>query len=173
MNGPQAQIARFRFQNAVRACQRFINPRIDAETTTESLWASEDDRWRNLRQRLENAVEQCKASCVFDAAMEQQVQSLDDQWRIVCDRRKVLPRKNAGTEPYRTGAPGRPTSRQLIEGEFDRRVAAGDLLSTLAAEAQHLERWLRSDHPGTPSMTAHTIENTIRDKYRRHRNPRI
>jgi hypothetical protein len=71
----------------------------------------------------------------------------------------------------RSGAPGRPSSMYLIAAEFDRRAAASELAPTLKEEAQALRDWLVLVHPGNPPTTAGTIENNIRQGYRRHRSP--
>jgi len=68
----------------------------------------------------------------------------------------------------RSGMPGRPAkSRHLIEDEFRRRAAAGELADSLVLEAEGLLDWLRSAHPKYPRPSARTIENYIRDEYRR------
>jgi hypothetical protein len=68
----------------------------------------------------------------------------------------------------RSGMPGRPAkSRHLIEDEFRRRATAGELADSLTVEADVLLEWLRSAHPHYPRPTTRTIENYIRDEYRR------
>jgi hypothetical protein len=169
--GPLALTAPLRFRHAAKACERFIDARIDAQQTDKRLWPSDDRHWETLWEALKDAEDECKRHGLMDAAKKSKIKQIKKKRQVVCDRRKVLASGRGDASQYRTGAPGRPTSRQLIEGEFDRRVAAGDVLSTLAAEAKHLESWLQLEHPDAPSMTARTIENTIRDKYQRHRNP--
>ena len=71
-------------------------------------------------------------------------------------------------DPYRTGAPGRPTSRGLVAAEFERRRDAGEVLDTLAAEAKALQKWLAKVHQTAPRMTDKTIKNVIRPAYRAH-----
>ena len=70
-------------------------------------------------------------------------------------------------EPYRSGLPGRPTAKRLIETEFERRAQAGEACSTLAREARALCDWIACEHPTAPSVTARTIENQIRHVYNR------
>jgi hypothetical protein len=67
----------------------------------------------------------------------------------------------------RTGAPGRPTSRHLVEREFRRRAEADDVCDTLRKEALTLSRWLETAHPGYAPMRPKTVENCIREEYRR------
>lgn len=66
---------------------------------------------------------------------------------------------------YRTGLPGRPTSRHLFDGEFQRRVATKEYEQTLVAEARALAKWLEREHPDGPRATAKTIANHIRHEY--------
>jgi hypothetical protein len=67
-----------------------------------------------------------------------------------------------------SGLPGRPAkSKHLIEDEHRRRAAAGELADTLVAEAEALLDWLRTTHPEHAPPTVRTIENNIRDDYRR------
>lgn len=70
-------------------------------------------------------------------------------------------------DPYRSGAPGKPTIKHLILGEFRRRVQAGDVLPVLADEAKALCDWAAAQHPGAPTPTVRTVENQIRDEFRR------
>jgi hypothetical protein len=67
----------------------------------------------------------------------------------------------------RTGAQGRPTSRHLVEREFQRRVDRNAVLSFLKDEAQALSNWLTVNHPGFPPMTRKTVESCIRAEYNR------
>jgi hypothetical protein len=61
---------------------------------------------------------------------------------------------------YKTGAPGRPTSMQLIEAEMRRRAAAGEMITaTCKAEAEWLVGWLELHHPGAPRLKSKTISN--------------
>jgi hypothetical protein len=69
-------------------------------------------------------------------------------------------------EPLRTGAPGRPTSMQLIERELETRAAQGALEQTLAEQARVLETWLKVEHPEHPRARTKTIENGIRTRFR-------
>ena len=73
----------------------------------------------------------------------------------------------ASPEIDRTGVAGRPTSRQFVEREHERRMVSGEAHGSVAGEAEHLARWLKQHHPDAPPMTAKTIENTIRAAHRR------
>jgi hypothetical protein len=72
-------------------------------------------------------------------------------------------------EPLRSGSPGRPTSKQLVLAELDRRAAQGLLEKRLAEQARVLTRWLRDTHPLHPGATRPTIENNIRSAFWRYK----
>ena len=72
----------------------------------------------------------------------------------------------------RSGAPGRPTSMHIIEAEFERLRAAGELPSTLAETARNLAEWLKRTYPTYPPATAKTIETRIRAAFRAAKSPR-
>jgi hypothetical protein len=78
------------------------------------------------------------------------------------DCAKMMP----STAVYQTGAPGRRTSRHLVESELRSRATDGLLLPVLSKEAEYLERWLPTAHPNAAPMTKKTIENRIRALYR-------
>jgi hypothetical protein len=66
----------------------------------------------------------------------------------------------------RTGGQGRPTSRHLVEMEFQRRAMAREVADTLKAEAQVLSAWLTRTHVRLAQMTPKTVENCIRKPYK-------
>jgi hypothetical protein len=70
-----------------------------------------------------------------------------------------------------TGGPGRPTSIHLIEGEFERRSAAGTLEPNLTKESNTLAEWFKETHPDLTQVKAKTIENKLRSRYRLARAP--
>lgn len=65
-----------------------------------------------------------------------------------------------------SGGPGRPSSMHLVMPEFDRRCRQNKLLSKLTHEAKYLSDWLKENFPSAPPLTAKTIENRIRPRYR-------
>ncbi|MDI2103928.1 hypothetical protein [Bradyrhizobium sp. Mp64] len=69
----------------------------------------------------------------------------------------------------KTGSPGRPSSRHLVEAEFKERVKGNRTESSLKAEAKVLSAWLREKHPTLTPMTVKTVENSIRLDYNRHK----
>jgi hypothetical protein len=72
--------------------------------------------------------------------------------------------------PFRSGAPGKPSAIQLVEAEHKRRLDCGEALTKVSKEAAHLEVWLNGKYPDAPRTTAKTIENRIREAHRRHAN---
>lgn len=68
-------------------------------------------------------------------------------------------------DPLRTGFPGRPSSKHLIEGEFQRRIARDVVCETLAEEARQLRAWLLQTNSDAPLPTVKVIENNIRVGY--------
>jgi hypothetical protein len=73
-----------------------------------------------------------------------------------------------GLRARRSGTPGRPTSKHLIEAEFDRRISAGSVANKLPDESKYLEKWLTHTHPKEPRLSWKTIRNIIRTKFRLH-----
>jgi hypothetical protein len=69
--------------------------------------------------------------------------------------------------PFRTGAPGKPSAIRIIEGEHQRRIARGIALDSVGKEAEYLKDWLDSKYPDAPQTTKKTIENRIRAAHRR------
>ena len=65
----------------------------------------------------------------------------------------------------RSGLPGRPTSKHLVEQEFERRIKAGEVAPSLQAEATYLKDWLEKNHPDAPSSGLSAIQNNIRERY--------
>lgn len=68
---------------------------------------------------------------------------------------------------YKTGVPGKPTSRHLWVEEFRARVSRGEVQLSLAAESRQLAEWLKQEHPTAAPATSKTIQEAIRREYRR------
>jgi hypothetical protein len=84
----------------------------------------------------------------------------------------VQPSEPPTTVVYRTGSAGRPTSRDLIEGELRRRWADGERhpragIENSSAWARELSDWLRTNHPEAPQLTPKTIINNISQPLRK------
>jgi hypothetical protein len=86
----------------------------------------------------------------------------------ICDRREACPKPQQDVPSiYATGAPGRPTSRQLVETEMERRAETGEMITTsVAKEAAALADWLKCTHPRAPRLSTKTLQNTIAEKWR-------
>jgi hypothetical protein len=75
-------------------------------------------------------------------------------------------------DPFRTGAPGRPTAIDFIVAEAERRISSREVIPrsrTLARFARELFDWYEQERrkfPTSPAATSHTIENFIRDLWR-------
>jgi hypothetical protein len=66
-----------------------------------------------------------------------------------------------------SGFPGRPSKgKHLIDDEFERRVAAGQGLPSLADEAKALLDWYKQQHPKLARPTTKTIKENIRARHR-------
>jgi hypothetical protein len=67
----------------------------------------------------------------------------------------------------RSGAPGRPTSSQLVRLEYDARWQRGEVEKRIGAEAEALSAWLAKVHPKEVQLTPKTIRNTLSAEHRR------
>jgi hypothetical protein len=70
-------------------------------------------------------------------------------------------------EMYRSGAPGRPTSMQLVEAEHGARWDRGEALQRIVAESKFLSEWLKHTHPTAPRLKDKTIRNNLAKEHRR------
>ena len=89
-----------------------------------------------------------------------QVKKSDVLYEIKFDHNKGL-----GTV-YVSGAPGRPTSMNLIRQEFEARLSRGDSAGSITQEAAALADWLTKAHPEATRVTAKTIKNQLADQFR-------
>jgi hypothetical protein len=74
---------------------------------------------------------------------------------------------------FRTGVAGRPTSKHLVMKEAQRRLDAGNYPELLKTFSEELENWLKVAEPEAAPMTAKTIQNNLRELWRRHKPPKI
>jgi hypothetical protein len=73
----------------------------------------------------------------------------------------------SGEPAYRTGAPGRPTSIQLVAIEHTARWDRCEALKSIVAESKALAKWLMEKHPGAPQLAPKTIRNNLGAEHRR------
>jgi hypothetical protein len=107
----------------------------------------------------------------FDDAL---IDRYRDHWTRLMVSKDDVRRKwpfGPAKSPARTGAPGRPSSMQLIIDEFDRRIGSDNLVKGVATQAVELLAWITSAHPDCIRPTAKTIENRIREAYRKAKKP--
>jgi hypothetical protein len=67
---------------------------------------------------------------------------------------------------YRTGTPGRPSSRDLAKHEMQRRAKEGRLCSKVSEEMKELCGWLKKNHPDAAQPTPKALETSLRSDYR-------
>jgi hypothetical protein len=67
----------------------------------------------------------------------------------------------------RSGAPGRPTSIQLVWLEYEARWQRSEVEERIGAEAEALSAWLAKFHPKEVQLTPKTIRNTLGAEHRR------
>lgn len=71
-----------------------------------------------------------------------------------------------GILTYRTGAPGQPTSKPLVEDQMRRHARDGTMCGSLTREADVLAAWLPKAHPLAARMTPKSVRNQLCDVYR-------
>lgn len=80
--------------------------------------------------------------------------------------------KSGDVDPYKSGFPGRPTSKYLIITQLRAMWAEGQRFSKRNGEqcindwARALARWLKQKHPNAQQAALKTIENNIREVVR-------
>jgi hypothetical protein len=70
-------------------------------------------------------------------------------------------KQQARLEPAKTGAPGRPSSMDLVMGEFARRIASHETAPSRSEESKELAKWLSEKHPGMPKCGGKRIFNKL------------
>ena len=84
---------------------------------------------------------------------------------VLSDIRVLQPESDDQTP---TGMPGRQAKgAATVRAEFERRAAAGETKPTLGGEARALADWYRETYPRRTCPTPKTIENNLREAWRR------
>jgi hypothetical protein len=68
---------------------------------------------------------------------------------------------------YTSGAPGRPTSMNLVKLEFEARYRTGDTAPSITLEAAALAEWLSRTHPEATPVKPKTIKNQLASEFRK------
>lgn len=68
--------------------------------------------------------------------------------------------------PLQSGAPGRPTSVQLVRAELRRMLDTGEIRSSQAAWARDLSDWLARSWPEAPQLSVKSLGNSLRSELR-------
>ena len=95
-------------------------------------------------------------------------------WPLHADASVVQRVPSRTVDPFRTGAPGRPSAKEVILAEAKSRLSSGEVVARLrglAHFARELFDWWEQERkkyktPG-PAMTTGTIENIVRDIWRK------
>jgi hypothetical protein len=96
-----------------------------------------------------------------------------DQVAEFCDKQRwPKPRFWFGDESQGASFAGRPSYMRAIVQELHDRAQAGALNETLAGQSRDLKAWVDQQYPRVQTPTARTIENGIRNEYRRLMGPR-
>src|SRR5262249_31200561 len=67
---------------------------------------------------------------------------------------------------YKTGDPGRGSSKHLYVAEAQRRLDTGDVPDEITEFSRQLADWLKCTHPLAAQTTPRAIENRIRPLWR-------
>lgn len=97
---------------------------------------------------------------IHDSEHESVFQNVDNGQLLTCVRFSL---NNEVVSKYRTGAPGRPGSRHLVQRECSRRIDASSLESSITEQGRVLAKWLVEKHPNTTPMKPRSVENAIRE----------
>jgi len=128
-----------------------------------------EDKWIGYARLAEIQVAKIQYSHLRETLRKrlEQLQERFDQISKLGPKKDSLPTPEADqADIYKTGFPGRPTIKHLIEQEFMRRISNGEALPTLAGEAKFLSDWAKKEHPKTRTPAPKTIKNNIRDLHR-------
>lgn len=69
-----------------------------------------------------------------------------------------------GPDQYNSGKPGRPSPKDLIEGEFTAIAERGELVSGIGRQSRALADWLENTHPNATQIGEKSIAALIRER---------
>jgi len=129
-------------------------------------------RWYGLKFKRDDVLELWPPTETeieqAEPAKADQAQTDDERTSAPSSQQDPAPQQGAPEpDPYRTGFPGRPSIKHLIDEEFQNRVANKTFDLTLLGEAEELHNWAEKTHPDAARPTVKSILNMIRDEHRR------
>jgi hypothetical protein len=167
--------AEFNFQEAVRHCNDVISKGRNAGAVDQTRWTYETKRFSEIWwPQLEEAFAECERAGMHVDKIRNARTRIKKDYELVCDYRKSLASgpmaETASVDPFKTGAPGRPTAAHLVKAEAKRRIASCETATTLAQFSRDLAAWYEEERqksePAGPTLTARTIENIVRPLWR-------
>jgi hypothetical protein len=159
----------------------FLHTSPHTELGFKRAWAENATQWiawnsfSPAKWDAENPISPCPPTIWMrrtDCAAWLAKEEIDPPKKLSLTSTPVPPEQR---ELAHSGAPGRPTSRSLIESELHRRINAlgqGEPLGEkISAVCDSLSDWLKEKHPTLPHMTAKTIQNIFASLIRPHITP--
>lgn len=111
----------------------------------------DEDHWRS---GFDDSLCNCKGPCwTRIRALKDDVLAL---WPFISDKAS-----------YRSGNPGRPSSKEIVLAEYRVRCERGEMGTSQRSDAKKLQQFLREKHPNAPPASWQAIEAYIREERRR------
>jgi hypothetical protein len=167
--------AEHNFNEAARHCYAIIQ-KGESPAVDEIRWAYQIRCWSEIaRPELDAAFAQCERAGIQADTLRTRIEKLDTRYRLVCEFRDGIPAKSAtpAVDPFKTGAPGRPTVAHLVIAEAKRRIESGEAVlrkDGFTKFAEDLVAWNeeeRKREPRRPAMKTGSIKNSTRKLWNR------
>jgi hypothetical protein len=128
----------------------------DAQKLVEEGWLSWIERGRV-------SADACATGDQFFGAKDRPTTEHYDGAQLLVEESQVRSYWKPQVRPElpKTGAPGRPSSMDLVLREFAQRLLRGDTASSRSDESKELARWLAEKHPDMPRCGAKAIMNKL------------